>query len=338
MFNGDSQVATIDQQTASGVATGTAKTRYVHPDHLGSTNVVTDENDTVVQTLDFYPYGSTRISVATSTNERRKYIGQFSDDSGLSYLNARYMDSSRGQFLSQDPSFLAVGNPALLRQFTGQDQQRFLSDPQQMNSASYARDNPITNKDPNGNTFAPAIGLAPLMDFEAISGPIGWGALAITSVVAGAYVLSNLGEPNWQTFQSVDGNGGGSDPRFPFNRPKGKWGGLILTTGVSAFIINRGVEVMQDFQSVGVTGSQWQRTQQIIQWGADPRTYAQSVAYSQATGKASNSNSGTGGGGGGAGSYTSQTYQTPNGAIIDWAGNVIVAAPPPPPPPSSKKN
>ena len=37
----------VDQQTASGVVTGTAKTRYVHPDHLGSTNVVTDENGTL---------------------------------------------------------------------------------------------------------------------------------------------------------------------------------------------------------------------------------------------------------------------------------------------------
>jgi YD repeat-containing protein len=83
VFNGDSLLATIDQQLASGVATGTAKTRYVHPDHLGSTNVVTDENGNLVQTLDYYPYGSTRISVATSTNEKRKFIGQFSDDSGL---------------------------------------------------------------------------------------------------------------------------------------------------------------------------------------------------------------------------------------------------------------
>src|SRR6516162_7554106 len=55
VFNGDSLVATVDQQTASGNATGTAKTRYVHPDHLGSTNVVTDENGSVVQTLDYYP-------------------------------------------------------------------------------------------------------------------------------------------------------------------------------------------------------------------------------------------------------------------------------------------
>src|SRR6516225_4082007 len=87
VFNGDSLVATIDQQTASGNATGTAKTRYVHPDHLGSTNVVTDENGNVVQTLDYYPYGATRISVGTSTNEKRQFIGQFAENSTLSYLN-----------------------------------------------------------------------------------------------------------------------------------------------------------------------------------------------------------------------------------------------------------
>jgi hypothetical protein len=64
--------------------------RYVHPDHLNSTNVVTDQNQNLVQTLDFYPYGATRVSVSTSTNEKRKFIGQFLDDSNLEYLNARY--------------------------------------------------------------------------------------------------------------------------------------------------------------------------------------------------------------------------------------------------------
>jgi RHS repeat-associated protein len=138
VFNGDTLLSTIDQQTASGVATGTAKTRYIHPDHLGSTNVVTDENDNVVQTLDFYPYGATRISSATSTNERRKYIGQFSDDSGLSYLNARYYEPSRGQFLSQDPEFLLS------------PKQQDLKNPQNLNSYSYSVDNPISKSDPNG--------------------------------------------------------------------------------------------------------------------------------------------------------------------------------------------
>jgi hypothetical protein len=41
---------------------------------------VTDENDNIVQTLDYYPYGATRISVSTSTKEKRQFIGQFTDD------------------------------------------------------------------------------------------------------------------------------------------------------------------------------------------------------------------------------------------------------------------
>jgi RHS repeat-associated protein len=150
VFNGDSLVATIDQQSASGNATGTAKTRYIHPDHLGSTNVVTDENGNVVQTLDFYPYGSTRISVATSTNERRQFIGQFTDDSTLSYLQARYYDSGRGQFLSEDPAVLAIGSPVEMNRLNQRDQATFLKDPQRLNMYSYAQDNPITNEDITG--------------------------------------------------------------------------------------------------------------------------------------------------------------------------------------------
>jgi RHS repeat-associated protein len=142
VFDGDSLVATIDQQMASGAATGSARTRYIHPDHLGSTNVVTDENGNVVQTLDYYPYGSTRISVTTSTNEKREFIGQFTDDSTLSYLNARFYDSSRGQFLSEDPVF------------QGEPGQQDLQNPQSLNSYSYANDNPISGSDPSGK-FSP---------------------------------------------------------------------------------------------------------------------------------------------------------------------------------------
>jgi RHS repeat-associated protein len=122
----------------------------VHPDHLGSTNVVTDENGNVVQTLDFYPYGGTRISVATSTNEKRQYIGQFTDDSTLSYFNARYYDTSRGQFLSEEPIFLAIGDTYKIGQLAQSDQQTYLRDPQRLNPYSYAKNNPITLRDTTG--------------------------------------------------------------------------------------------------------------------------------------------------------------------------------------------
>jgi RHS repeat-associated protein len=138
VFNGDSLVATIDQQTASGNATGTAKTRYIHPDHLGSTNVVTDESGNVSQTLDYYPYGGTRLT-STSGNYSgagRQYVNRFTDQSSLDYLNARYYDPSRGQFLTEDPTFWST--------------KQNLSNPQSLNSYSYADDNPISKSDPNG--------------------------------------------------------------------------------------------------------------------------------------------------------------------------------------------
>jgi len=150
-----SLVATVE---GNGVATTTS---YVHPDHLGSTNVVTDANGAVTQTLDYYPYGSTRVDSGTDVSQR-EFIGQFYDEeSDLSYLNARYYRGVQGQFLSQDPTFLAVGSPDLadrMRVPESRDEEKrnkealqaFLSDPQLANSYSYARNNPVTLKDETG--------------------------------------------------------------------------------------------------------------------------------------------------------------------------------------------
>jgi RHS repeat-associated protein len=132
-----------------GSGTTTTSTTYLHPDHLGGTNVATDESGTVVQTLDYYPYGSQRIATG-SFDEQRRYIGEeFDQDSKFSYLNARYYEGSRGQFLSQDPVLLAIGSGGE----DGRSRQQldaFLTDPQSLNGYSYARNNPIRFSDPQG--------------------------------------------------------------------------------------------------------------------------------------------------------------------------------------------
>jgi RHS repeat-associated protein len=139
VWNGDTLIATIDQPIVNGAATGMAATRYIHPDHLGSTNIVSDENGNVVTSEEYYPYGETRFNeVNYPTNEQHQFISQFKDGNSLSYLNARYYDSSRGQFESEDPVFL--GDPS----------QQNLQDPQSLNSYTYAGDNPIIKKDPSG--------------------------------------------------------------------------------------------------------------------------------------------------------------------------------------------
>ena len=101
-----------------------SSTRYFLPDHLNSTNVLTDASGTPLQVLDFYPYGSTRINQTTNNfNEGKQFIGQYSDpESNLSYLNARYYEGTRGQFLSQDPTFWGgrqnLSNPQSLNSYS----------------------------------------------------------------------------------------------------------------------------------------------------------------------------------------------------------------------------
>jgi len=122
--------------TVEGNGTATS-TNFIHADHLGSVTISTDEDGDVVESTDYLPYGSQRIHTSNSGfSEQRKYIGEnYDTESSLSYLNARYYDGNRGQFMSQDPVFWGQQN---------------LENPQSLNSYSYANGNPITGKDPLG--------------------------------------------------------------------------------------------------------------------------------------------------------------------------------------------
>ena len=103
IYAGDTLVATIEQKFVNNIASGTPITYFYHPDHLGSTNVVTSATGTILHTLDYYPYGAQRINRnTTATKANRQYIGQFTDSAtSLSYLQNRYLDNSRGQFMEK---------------------------------------------------------------------------------------------------------------------------------------------------------------------------------------------------------------------------------------------
>jgi RHS repeat-associated protein len=111
---------------------------YIHTDHLGSTNVISNSTGELSQIIDYYPYGQERICSGTC-NTDKKYIGQYYDnDSALNYFNARYYNSFSGRFISQDRMFWSP--------------EKFLMDPQSLNSYSYARNNPIVFLDSNGQS------------------------------------------------------------------------------------------------------------------------------------------------------------------------------------------
>lgn len=204
IFLGDLLLATIDQLRINGTATGTPTPSFVHPDHLGSTGIVTNASGTPVQTLDYYPYGGTRVSSGAQL-EKRQYIGQFTDPSALSYLNARYYDASRGQFTSEDPVFWEIG---LTR-----DGKSALANPQALNSYGYGNGNPITNKDPLGrspnepgplqemqywfaNTQAPGVSEAKLRLLNNLRAAAGGATAAVKlSTAAGASSFAAIVDP-----------------------------------------------------------------------------------------------------------------------------------------------
>src|SRR5579871_3238229 len=107
------------------------------------------------QATDYYPYGATRIASSTAgVNSSREFIGQFADQTtNLSYLNARYYSPAQGQFLSEDPVFLSIGNGLQPQNLSQPDQWAVLRNPQALNAYSYSQDNPIVLKDPSGSSY-----------------------------------------------------------------------------------------------------------------------------------------------------------------------------------------
>jgi len=107
--------------------------RFIHGDHLGSTNLLTDSTGAVVEQLEYTPYGS--VSKKTGSQDlAQKFTGQRLDETiGLYFYSARYYDPLTGRFLSADPA------------------QPQWSDPQDLNRYSYARNNPLKYIDPSGH-------------------------------------------------------------------------------------------------------------------------------------------------------------------------------------------
>jgi len=138
-----SQNATLFQEsTAEPRTKTTVNTYYYHHDHLGGTSLVTDKNGEIVQALDYYPYGQTRIDEQSADfDSDNKYTSQKLDpESGLYYYNSRYYNQDIGRFLSLDP--MALNQP-----------EGFLGDPQQLNMYGYARNNPLMFNDPDGEAL-----------------------------------------------------------------------------------------------------------------------------------------------------------------------------------------
>jgi RHS repeat-associated protein len=122
-------------------ANGTASMKYLHQDHLGSTDVITDASSQVVERMSFDAFGSRRdasnwndpVAALVGQSSSRGFTGHEQlDGVGLIHMNGRVYDPELGRFLSADPY---VGTPA---------------NPQNLNRYSYVNNNPLSYTDPSG--------------------------------------------------------------------------------------------------------------------------------------------------------------------------------------------
>ncbi len=93
------------------------KIYFYHPDHLGSSSLLTDESGSVVERTQYYPFGRPRYEERSGFDSAYKYTGKELDrDTGLMYYEARYYDPVAGRFLSVDPLFSSGDQDELIQQ------------------------------------------------------------------------------------------------------------------------------------------------------------------------------------------------------------------------------
>ena len=101
---------------------------YVHADHLGSPQKMTDSTKAIVWDAVYTPFGQVHSITGTATNNQR-FPGQYADaETGYSYNYFRDYDPTMGRYVQSDPSGLkgglntygyALTNPTLYTDFFG---------------------------------------------------------------------------------------------------------------------------------------------------------------------------------------------------------------------------
>ncbi len=102
---------------------------YVHPDHLGTPQRITDGGQNVVWDMALAPFGAV-VQLSAGVTENLRFPGQYADaETGLSYNYFRDYDPSVGRYVESDPIGLGGG----------------------MNTYAYGEGNPLMNVDPLGS-------------------------------------------------------------------------------------------------------------------------------------------------------------------------------------------
>jgi RHS repeat-associated protein len=162
------------ESATTGASQGT-KTKYFHKDHLGSVEVVTDQNKSVLARYSYDAFGKNRDSnlggFLTDTSSilqvtpHRFTAHEHMDNMGIIHMNGRTYDPELGRFMSADPNIDGAANP------------------QGYNRFSYLQNNPLNAIDPSGYKKFWKKKWFKKLAFVAIA--------AVAIYAGGAYILAN---------------------------------------------------------------------------------------------------------------------------------------------------
>jgi len=139
-------------------------TYFVHPDHLGSTRLLTGMSGSVIQVLDYLPFGELNSSDPGYTSH--EFTGDQRDAettaSDLHHAQFRQYSPPMARWMTPDPAGLAAVDP---------------SNPQSWSRYPYVLNNPVVLTDPTGliSPCYPAITCVILLNIPLPNGGVGGG-------------------------------------------------------------------------------------------------------------------------------------------------------------------
>ena len=116
---------------------------FYHPDHLGTSNYITDTNGKLYEHLEYFPFGESWVEENSNT-QRTPFLftaKELDEETGLYYFGARYYDPRTSVWQSGDPVLGKYLNGAAGGVYESSNLALY----------TYGRNNPIIFKDPDGN-------------------------------------------------------------------------------------------------------------------------------------------------------------------------------------------
>ncbi|MES0491074.1 MAG: RHS repeat-associated core domain-containing protein, partial [Leptospirales bacterium] len=175
---------------------------FLHPNHQGSTSLITDAYGALVSEIHYKPYGEIYRPASNGEDiSRNKYTGQQEDvESELMYYGSRFYDPAIGRFISADTIIdSGAGNMGF-------------------NRYMYVAGNPVNYTDPSGHFLVTAIIIGAIVG-AVVGGTHGqvfnqqaWENFDGESALLGAVIGAVSAVAGWAVGTAVIGTGGAGAP------------------------------------------------------------------------------------------------------------------------------